>query len=742
MESTRKSAQPATKGSSEFSVMAAASADKKSAENQAGTNTKVNKLAQYFRILPCPYTQQIFCYAACILKWFKLEKDRQEALAAALEAAKQRKPSSQAQEETPAEGEGDEQRAPADGGEEATDAAPAADEQPVPAEGEASVPTDAPPPATTDDQPPADGEPPPAAEAPPPEAPGDDAAPATEGGEGGAEPPADGAQEGAPAESAPAAPADVSEDKGPSVALTKPPILRVSYTDSTEKRLAWNLAFNAMKYYNILDKILDEVSFYSEYPDYKEEEFLVLVTLFDYTSRNYQRRTKSDADIELLPPPENEERPAKYAGRVYVYPPTTDMFQEIEKAIMAVSVHFAASVARIRVKEQVGSLRLLLPQEWREAENHADVMPIYAWYNQLLGKQEIVTTWLKNNNFQKVNGRLPRQSEYTTDEYCSDVFVFNNADRAKLAESQIVRDKNLVIQDRSHLVVLHAVLSHVGAGEEVLIANTTSPWWGVHLEGLLANKFPTVQPVPQIRVSRQAKEDEDPKFLTKAGSKSTKMLSDDFLTLGPPTEPYKNVRHVILEASDTRSGVCSPVDYIECENDEMAVLKDMWTPPGTPQKETKKLELIQRTTALLKHALKFNQARTVTFVSHSVHDEETTILAQKTMEYSNRTLVREAEAAVAPKKITSAPAFVMRLPIMQIFTEAKDALDSGQPSVVLPSSAVRFPPSDESNGFFFCIFKKEAVLLKQDEEEEQDAEGEEAEEKGKAAKKKPKKGKK
>ncbi|VDN14220.1 unnamed protein product [Dibothriocephalus latus] len=138
--------------------------------------------------------------------------------------------------------------------------------------------------------------------------------------------------------------------------------------------------------YNILDKILDEVSFYSEYPDYKEEEYLVLVTLFDYTSRNYQRRTRTDADIDLLPPPENEERPAKYAGRVFVYPPTTDLFQEIEKAVLAVAVHFAASVARIRVKEQVGSLRLLLPQEWREAENHADVMPIYAWYNQLLGK--------------------------------------------------------------------------------------------------------------------------------------------------------------------------------------------------------------------------------------------------------------------------------------------------------------------------------------------------------------------
>ncbi|VDK40667.1 unnamed protein product, partial [Dibothriocephalus latus] len=80
------------------------------AENTGGTNAKVNKLAQYFRILPCPYTQQIFCYAATILKWFKLEKDRQEALAAALEAAKQQKATLRPQDETPVEGEGDEQQ--------------------------------------------------------------------------------------------------------------------------------------------------------------------------------------------------------------------------------------------------------------------------------------------------------------------------------------------------------------------------------------------------------------------------------------------------------------------------------------------------------------------------------------------------------------------------------------------------------------------------------------------------------
>uniref|UniRef100_A0A5K3EHU4 Nardilysin-like n=1 Tax=Mesocestoides corti TaxID=53468 RepID=A0A5K3EHU4_MESCO len=224
-------------------------------------------------------------------------------------------------------------------------------------------------------------------------------------------------------------------------ALTKPCVLRIPFADTTEKRLAYNLAFSAMKYVSILERILDEVGFYGEYPDLREEEYLVLVTLYDYTARSYQLRTKTEADTEVLAPDENEPRPAKLAGRMFLHPPTSEFFQAVEKAVIEMSVHFAASVARIRVKEQVGSLRLLLPEDWRKAENLAENMPFYAWYNQLLGKSEVVLTWLKENNFTKVKGRLPNQTEYAEDEHCPDAFVFNTADRAVILESQIVRDR-------------------------------------------------------------------------------------------------------------------------------------------------------------------------------------------------------------------------------------------------------------------------------------------------------------
>lgn len=78
--------------------------------------------------------------------------------------------------------------------------------------------------------------------------------------------------------------------------------------------------------YDIIDKIIDEVGFYGEYPDMRDEEHLVLVTLYDYTARSYQRRTKTDADIEVITPDETNSRPNKLAGRMFLYPPTSETF--------------------------------------------------------------------------------------------------------------------------------------------------------------------------------------------------------------------------------------------------------------------------------------------------------------------------------------------------------------------------------------------------------------------------------
>lgn len=63
------------------------------------------------------------------------------------------------------------------------------------------------------------------------------------------------------------------------------------------------------------------------------------------------------------------------------------------------------------------------------------------------------------------------------------------------------------------------MLANVGGGEEVLFVNCINVFTAVHMEGLMGNKFPLIQPVPQVRCIRLAKEDEDSRLPLKMGSK-------------------------------------------------------------------------------------------------------------------------------------------------------------------------------------------------------------------------------
>lgn len=65
---------------------------------------------------------------------------------------------------------------------------------------------------------------------------------------------------------------------------------------------------------------------------------------------------------------------------------------------------------------------------------------------QFFTRSEVVLSWLRENNFTKIKGHLPSTLEFAEDEHCPDVYVFNTADRAIIMESQIVRDRYLIIQ--------------------------------------------------------------------------------------------------------------------------------------------------------------------------------------------------------------------------------------------------------------------------------------------------------
>lgn len=78
---------------------------------------------------------------------------------------------------------------------------------------------------------------------------------------------------------------------------------------------------------NLLEKILEDVGFYGEYPDLRDEEHLVLVTLYDYSARNFQRRHSINLDSEIPSREEIESKHQRSAGRTYIYPPAIQTFK-------------------------------------------------------------------------------------------------------------------------------------------------------------------------------------------------------------------------------------------------------------------------------------------------------------------------------------------------------------------------------------------------------------------------------
>ncbi|VDM18013.1 unnamed protein product [Hydatigera taeniaeformis] len=251
------------------------------------------------------------------------------------------------------------------------------------------------------------------------------------------------------------------------------------------------------------------------------------------------------------------------------------------------------------------------------------------------------------------------------------------------------KNAEAIMHDKSNLFALHCLLAFIGPGEEVMLVNHPNSLNGIHLEGLLMNKFPTVTPVPTIRVVRQPKENEDPRLIPKCGCRTTRMITDDFLTLNPGGETYRGLRHIVLESLDMKTGVVNPIDYIDCENE-------------------------------------VNQVRTVIFVSHSVDVDETETAVQRCVEYANRTLQREMEANATPSRpATSTPGFVCRVPPgIPALAEAEAAIAAGEagPNLITPSQCIHFAPSNLHNGFFIACIKKELLLVTQPEAPAEDDE--------------------
>ncbi|KAF4104596.1 hypothetical protein G5714_013927 [Onychostoma macrolepis] len=155
--------------------------------------------------------------------------------------------------------------------------------------------------------------------------------------------------------------------------LEKPPAHRlISYgkrsevrlpaaKDEASRRSAYQLAFNTLKYQELLENVMIDSCFCLSQPMPDHSMSLVAVMLTDLMDRKFLPR---------LPAANQEEEEVKAV-------------QEVEACLLRFRTKLVASVARCRIKHELLTLESIVPEKIRHRQERAALLPLYGWINSL-----------------------------------------------------------------------------------------------------------------------------------------------------------------------------------------------------------------------------------------------------------------------------------------------------------------------------------------------------------------------
>uniref|UniRef100_A0A3P9NS59 Uncharacterized protein n=1 Tax=Poecilia reticulata TaxID=8081 RepID=A0A3P9NS59_POERE len=134
-----------------------------------------------------------------------------------------------------------------------------------------------------------------------------------------------------------------------------------SSDDKATQKQAYQLAFNTLKYQDLLEAVISDSFFHKSQNICSDLLPLAMVMLYDFQDRRFLLRR----------------RPAE--GEQVVVAEVRDL----EKSLQRWKIKLAASLARFRVKHSLQSVSRFLSDSLRTKERRAKSLPFYAWVNTL-----------------------------------------------------------------------------------------------------------------------------------------------------------------------------------------------------------------------------------------------------------------------------------------------------------------------------------------------------------------------
>ncbi|NWV65535.1 NSUN7 methyltransferase, partial [Malurus elegans] len=199
----------------------------------------------------------------------------------------------------------------------------------------------------------------------------------------------------------------------------------MAFKDEHSRRVSYELAFNALKYQDLLEKILLDSGAYPCYSIPDELTSLLVVMLYDLQDRKFQKRIIFD-----------EEELVADVQEVGLY-----LYRYVCKTKLA------AALARCRIKYDALSIEYFLPETICKQEKRTSALPVSAWINTFKISIEDVIRDLEMKGFKKVESVSDFDHyTYAVDQHCPDVLFFPSSLKEELLNLDLFADYKLLLQ--------------------------------------------------------------------------------------------------------------------------------------------------------------------------------------------------------------------------------------------------------------------------------------------------------
>nr|XP_046151274.1 putative methyltransferase NSUN7 isoform X2 [Oncorhynchus gorbuscha] len=369
--------------------------------------------------------------------------------------------------------------------------------------------------------------------------------------------------------------------------------------DEAYQRSSYELAFNTLKYQELLEDIMIDSCFYLSQPMPDDQMSLVVVMLYDFQDRKFLPRECQGEEL-------------------------VQEVREVENCLLRFKTKLAASLARSRIKHDLVTIDCILPEAVRKKQERANRLLLYAWVNTFKSSLEEVCGVLKRGGFSQVNsvGQMEGQS-FCQDPHCVDVLVFPPQLKADLYRTKLLSDNKLIIQDKWCSIGPCVVRSLLLPDGDVLMAGSSSGLTMSHTASLVThgNAHGNSQSKVFVCVGDRppAQREELQEVLANMACKNVKLIPMSFLSLDPCDLRLQRVRVILLTPQCSVSAVSNPVEFILQENGDTDLLQDL--SQGSIA-QTKLDTLVAQQKRDIIHALKFPKVQVVVYSTCSLYPEE------------------------------------------------------------------------------------------------------------------------